>query len=200
MRFAEKQADWIRREQQKYQKEAMYEDQKIGKLHRLHFVRVQKGTPVSSRVTATKIIIQMHPHESQADEDVQARAHAAALRGLRKETLQLLTPRLHSIAERHNFEFQSVQAKELKRRWGSCDSNKHIVLNLYLVQLSWEQIDYVLCHELTHTEHMNHSVLFWSRLEQVLPNARSIAKAVRHMQPHLLASENATALYDDMAY
>lgn len=198
--FTEKQADWIRREQQKYQTDPLYEDQKIGKLHRLHFVRVTNETSVSSRVTATKILVQIHPHEHTHDKAVQARAHAAAVRALRKETLQLLTPRLHDIAARHNFTFASVQAKELKRRWGSCDSTKHIVLNLYLMQLSWEQIDYVLCHELTHTEHMNHGAEFWKRLEQVFPGARSVAKHVRHLQPRLLPSENATALYDDMAY
>lgn len=198
--FVEKQADWVRKELQKYQADPLYENQKIGKLHRLHFVSVGSNASVTSRVTATKITVQLASGEDVHDPIVQKRARTAAIRALRKETIQLLTPRLRSMAEAHGFRFSSVQAKELKRRWGSCDSNRQIVLNLYLMQLPWEQIDYVLYHELTHTEHMNHGSDFWRRLEQVFPKAHSVSKTVRHLQPRLLPTQNATALFDDMAY
>ena len=198
--FVNQQSNWIQQQLGKHTTQELYDGQKIGKLHTLQFEAISDSQAITSRVTSTKLLVRHYTREATTSYEVQARARTAAIRALRKETLQLLKPRLTNLAQKHGFTFATVQAKELTRRWGSCDNHQNITLNLYLMQLEWPEIDYVLCHELTHTEHMNHGEDFWARLTAILPSAKRLAKIVRHTQPALIPSKSATALDDDMAY
>lgn len=198
--FVLQQAGWIQTQLVDRTVTPLREGQKIGKLHTLQFIQVADVQSLSSRVTATKLLVKHHASELPMSSDLQKRARTAAIRALRKETLQLLKPRVEQLARQHGFTYGLLQAKELKRRWGSCDSHKNITINLYLMQLDWSEIDYVLCHELTHTEHMDHGTYFWQRLTNIMPNAPKIAKKVRHTEPALVPLQSATAFEDDMAY
>ncbi len=201
VKFVAQQADWIQAKLPQAQVETLLENgSKIGKQHTIVFETVALGSSTSSRVTSTRVLIRVHPRESITSSLVQLRATTAAKRALKKEALQLLPDRVAYFAAAHNMTYSTIQAKELKRRWGSCDSHKNLIFNIYLLQLPWSQIDYVIAHELTHTEQMNHGPDFWARLEELLPYARSTAKLVRHTQPALTPRQSATALDDDMAY
>jgi hypothetical protein len=119
--------------------------------------------------------------------EVQKAALSASMRAMRLEAAKLLPGRLQELAERYGFTFNSVQIKQLKGRWGSCDSKKHIVLNLFLMQLPWHLIDYVLLHELVHTEQLNHGDGFWRRFLSCEPRAKLYRSQIRKEQPILKA-------------
>ena len=74
---------------------------------------------------------------------------------------------------------ERVFVRFTKSRWGSCSSLKNISLNGYMFYLPNELFFYVLCHELTHLEHMNHSFFFWQALEKRLPNAKALEKRLQ---------------------
>ncbi len=199
--FAHQHLEWIQREQQKQgNKQVLREGHKIGKLHTLHFQAAPSTAKLRSRVSPTKLIIFHHANQSHSDPDVQKRAETAAIRALTREAEVLLPPRLQQIAIKHGLNYRSLKVKRLKRRWGSCDPQGAITLNCYLMQLSWQQIDYVICHELAHTRHMNHGQAFWQEVEHMLPDAKMIAKKVRHTQPMLIPRETSDMFEDDMAY
>jgi len=84
-----------------------------------------------------------------------------------------------------------VRIKRLSSRWGSCDSHQNIVLNLYLMQLPWECIDYVLLHELTHTQILRHGAPFWDAMGKLLPNLAAIRKQMRGYHPVLQSPPSA---------
>ena len=67
-----------------------------------------------------------------------------------------------------------IRFRRMRRRWGSCNCNGVITFNTLLTQLSKEQIDYVVVHELAHLKHMNHSSEFHALVEKSLPGAGSI--------------------------
>ncbi len=182
--FAESKRDWIL--SQRVIPTNIVEGQAIGKSHTLHFKVSVSATKPSSRLADGKIII-THPLKTPAsDSSVQVIAEKAAIRTLRKEAATLLPPRLKQHAKQHGFEYSGVTIKQLKTRWGSCDQSKQIALNLYLMQLPWELIGYVLLHELVHTEHMNHGPNFWDRLEQVRPDAKDFRSRMRKHKPVVL--------------
>ena len=114
---------------------------------------------------------------------VQVAVEAACLRALRRQATSLLKQRLNQLALTHELAYSHLAIKRMKGRWGSCDQNHNIVLNLFLVQLPWELIDYVILHELTHTKVLRHGEPFWSELEKVVPKARQLRKAIKMYHP-----------------
>jgi predicted metal-dependent hydrolase len=55
-------------------------------------------------------------------------------------------------------------------RWGSCNARREVRLAWRLVKAPPELIDYVICHELAHLRHMNHSGAFWAEVERQCPD------------------------------
>lgn len=183
--FALTNAAWINQERAKQQQVVLESGQRVGKMHYLRFEQVLNGQTIISRVTGTEIIVRMQLGEVITDPSVQKRAHQAAVRALKREAERLLPPRLSGLAVKHGLRYKNVSVKSLKRRWGSCDSQQTITLNLYLMELPWEYIDYVICHELAHTVHMNHGNEFWQLLSTLEPRARLLSKHLRKHQPAL---------------
>lgn len=78
----------------------------------------------------------------------------------------ILKNRLREMADKHGFKYNKVFIRNQKTRWGSCSNLNNINLNINLVSLTEELMDYVIMHELVHTEIKNHSKKFWSRLNE----------------------------------
>ena len=182
--FANSHIEWIKRQLATIRTAPeLTTDKKIGKLHHLEYQRVVEGMSTTSRVTATKIIVKHSVKETVDMPEVQARTEKAVHRALRKEAEQIMPPRVREMASRHGFSYASISAKQLKRRWGSCDSHHKLVFNFFLMELPWELIDYVILHELTHTEHLNHGPDFWRRLKEVCPDALDRRDRMRKYRP-----------------
>lgn len=164
---------------------ALQQGQAIGKAHRLYFERSVDAARISTRLRNNQVQV-THPSGVSADDEaVQQAARSASIRALRKEAEQLLPYRLRQLAERDGFNYRSVAVKQLKSRWGSCSSEQDIILNLYLMQLPWHLIDYVLFHELTHTKVMQHGSPFWQEMERHVPHAKLLRKEIGNYQPIL---------------
>ncbi|WP_223550540.1 M48 family metallopeptidase [Aestuariivivens sp. NBU2969] len=58
----------------------------------------------------------------------------------------------------------------MKKRWGSCDKNGKVHLNLELIKAPKKCIEYVIVHELCHLKYLNHSTAFFELLEKVYPD------------------------------
>lgn len=185
--FANSRLSWIQA-QLPTEPTVLQNGQAIGKAHRLRF-ELRPGLPrPSARLKQTEIIISYAPELHHAtDSAVQKLASRSAIRALRKEAEQLLPQRLQLLATKHGFTYGAVSIKQLKSRWGSCDTQQNIVLNLFLMQLPWQLIDYVLLHELVHTRVMQHGPKFWTEMESVRPDVKSDRREIRAYQPVLHA-------------
>lgn len=184
--FAQSRLGWIR-EQLPVEQPFLTHNHAIGKFHRLHFIPNTAAKP-SSRVSQTKITIKYPSHLDVSDAAVQLCAQAACIRALRSQAEQLLPQRLAQLSAQYGYNYKSVSIKQLKSRWGSCDQHKNIVLNLFLIQLPWELIEYVLLHELAHTRVLQHGEPFWAEMQKTRPAAKQLRKAMRSYQPVLLSN------------
>jgi predicted metal-dependent hydrolase len=182
VQFARSKLSWIH--SQRIQPQILVPNQAIGKAHRLRF-EVTDKPKTSSRVYANDIIIRHPVSLSYKDAAVQKTAETASLRALKVQADSLLPQRLAALAQQHDFVFGDVKTKRLKSRWGSCDQHGNITLNVYLMQLPWQYIDYVLLHELNHTKIMQHGPIFWEALSKVVPDLANVRKTMRSLQPVL---------------
>ena len=59
-------------------------------------------------------------------------------------------------------------------RWGSCNSRREVRLAWRLVKAPPRLVDYVICHELAHLKHMNHSSAFWAEVARQCPGYKRL--------------------------
>ena len=183
--FAKSKLDWIK--SQKHEPNVLIHNQPIGKAHHLVFIPAIT-TKVIGRVVDNEIRVTHPDNLDETNNKVQEAASKASVRALRSQAERLLPQRLAELASLHGYNYQSVSVKRLKSRWGSCDQKSNIILNLYLVQLPWELIDYVLIHELVHTKVMRHGPDFWEVMQRELPNLKSLKTQIKKYQPILHGS------------
>lgn len=92
----------------------------------------------------------------------------------RRSALAHFTERAHELARQALLDPPRVMLSSAQARWGSCNSRREVRLTWRLVKAPPPLIDYVICHELAHLRHMNHSPAFWSEVERLCPDHRHL--------------------------
>jgi len=104
----------------------------------------------------------------------------------RAKAKRKLTRRLKHLAEKHGFTYNRVFIRNQKTRWGSCSHKNNINLNMKLVTLPNELMDYVILHELVHTRFKEHNNNFWGELNRLVGNGKGMALRLREYGVGLL--------------
>lgn len=97
------------------------------------------------------------------------------IKGLLEKWYQLkaeewITRRVRYYEQRIGVKANRVSFRSPKTRWGSCSSDRNIMINWKLIMAPEKIIDYVVCHELCHILEMNHSAKFWALVEKEIPD------------------------------
>lgn len=137
--------------------------QQIGKSHT---IIVRKSSRLSAKVKGQHIIVELPKDASLSETTVIRAIRDAVIAALRVEAKSYLPKRLAYLANQHGFYYERVRFSHASGRWGSCSSTGTISLNIALMKLPFELIDYVIYHELAHTVHMNHSPEFWQLVSE----------------------------------
>ncbi len=153
----------------------------IGKVHRLR-VTQNDSVGYSHHLDKNELVV-FTPVTAPADM-VQKTIHEGIVKALRVQAKSYLPRRLKTLAEQHGFRYGKVRFSSAGTRWGSCSSEGTISLNIWLMQLPFELIDYVILHELSHTRHMNHSEDFWAELELFVPNYKEMRRKLKGHHPY----------------
>jgi predicted metal-dependent hydrolase len=95
-----------------------------------------------------------------------------------REAHATLAPWLASLAATSGLHYERVQIRRQRTRWGSCSRSGTISLNACLLFQSPQVVNYLLIHELAHTQHMNHSRRFWKLVESLEPDWRGLDAAL----------------------
>lgn len=89
--------------------------------------------------------------------------------------------RLAELAEEFGFSYNRLTIRSQKTRWGSCSAKNNLSLNIKLALLPDELKDFILVHELVHTEIKNHGPDFRRRLESIYPEARQLDRQISRL-------------------
>ncbi len=157
--------------------------QQIGKSHTL-IVR-HGADALSVRRSKQQIIVTLPASKTLASNDVVRKIRDVSLEALRVEAKSYLPKRLDYLAKQLGFTYNKVRFSHASSRWGSCSSERTISLNIALMKLPFELIDYVIIHELAHTLEMNHSQDFWKLVEKGDPNYRAHRKLLKQEAPSI---------------
>lgn len=156
----------------------------IGKSHTL-IVRPTTLMRATVKRHGQQIIVLLPPTLTLSDPEVVRVVRDAVIEALRIEAKSYLSKRLAFLAEKNNFTYDRVRFSHASGRWGSCSSNGTISLNIALMKLPFELIDYVLIHELSHTEQMNHSDVFWELVGRADPAYKLHRRTLKKENPSI---------------
>ncbi|MEO7743649.1 MAG: SprT family zinc-dependent metalloprotease [Usitatibacter sp.] len=108
---------------------------------------------------------------------------AAVVTWYRRFALRYLQERVAGHCVRSGIEPPRLMLSSALARWGSCNTRREVRLTWRLVKAPEALVDYVICHELAHLRHMNHSRAFWAEVERQCPGHRALRK-------HLFATDH----------
>lgn len=99
----------------------------------------------------------------------------------RKKAKEKILPRVQKWVDQTGLSISGVSFRKLTKRWGSCTDKNEIILNPDAILLPYRLIDYLIVHELVHTEIKDHSKAFWSSVAQWLPDYNELDKQISEM-------------------
>lgn len=100
---------------------------------------------------------------------------------LKKQTESIFKERLDYLYNlfEEKIPYPKLKIRKMKTRWGVCSKNNSITLNSELIKYNYEQIDYVIIHELSHFIYFDHSKNFWNLVSKYCNNYKEIRKSLK---------------------
>jgi predicted metal-dependent hydrolase len=106
----------------------------------------------------------------------QAAIRTAVVAWYKRAAMPFLLERVTALSARAGIAPPRLFLSSAMARWGSCNSRREVRLAWRLVKAPEALIDYVVCHELAHLRHMNHSEAFWAEVERHCPDYRALRR------------------------
>lgn len=102
---------------------------------------------------------------------------------LKKYLMQKLYNESLPILEKYSSElkipYNKLTIKDLRSKWGSCSWTNNITLNLKLIHLPINFLEYVIVHEACHLKEKNHSKRFWDLVWKYFPDYKNTRKELK---------------------
>jgi len=91
----------------------------------------------------------------------------------KSEAEKYFTSRLKYLSDVYKLKYKSFKLSNARTKWGSCTIDNRILISWRLIMAPPEIIDYVIKHELAHTQEKNHSKSFWELVKTMDSNYKS---------------------------
>lgn len=157
---------------------------KIGKSHYLLIKYDEKNIFKVSR-DDQKILVHCKEENDLYHPIHNEKIKKSIIEALEIEAKSYIPTRVRYLADKYSFNYSKIRLSKASGRWGSCNNSGTISLNIFLMQLPFELIDYVIIHELAHTKQMNHSHDFWHIVENINPQYKKHRKILKSHNPSI---------------
>lgn len=88
----------------------------------------------------------------------------------RERASKVIHEKVNRFARQNGFQYGRLRITNARTRWGSCGRNGSLNFTWRLVMAPIEVVDYVVVHELVHIKVKSHSKVFWSKVDELLPD------------------------------
>lgn len=157
-------------------------NQSIGRSHKLSVVDSSE-TKIYYRKPF--IYVELNSNDDILSPKVQQQIKKYVIKALKAEASAYLPRRVDHLASIMDISYKKLRFSHAKSRWGSCTSKGVITLNIALMKLEHEYIDYVIIHELAHIVKLNHSPDFWNLVKTYDPLYKSHRLQLKNYSPHV---------------
>ena len=82
---------------------------------------------------------------------------------LKKEIVVLAATKAKALG----VQFKKIALRDTRSRWGSCSHDGNLSFSWRLIFAPREVMAYVVCHEVAHLKHLDHSDRFWAAVERL---------------------------------
>lgn len=158
------------------------DDQPIGRSHRLS---VLDGPDTKIYYKKPFIYVELGSEDDILSPKIQQQIKKCVIKALMAEARAYLPRRVDHLASAMDISYKKLRFSHAKSRWGSCTSKGVITLNIALMKLEHEYIDYVIIHELVHIVQLNHSPDFWNLVKKFDPLYKTHRLQLKNHSPHV---------------
>ena len=138
----------------------------LGRQYRLKVLRGYGNTSVKLVGGYFEVTVpdDMHP-EQQRD-----LVRRTLCKWYEEHALQKVQEVVRKYAQRLHFDVPQVRIRHQLKRWGSCNKDSVLNINVLITMAPMTQVEYVVAHELCHLMYKDHSTEFWDLLRLVMPD------------------------------
>lgn len=107
----------------------------------------------------------------------------------RRKARETFEERAEYFAEQMGVEYEQIEVRNQRTKWGSCSTTGTLGLNWRLMMAPQETVDYIVIHELAHLRESNHTDAFWSLVAQQDPDYKEHSRWLEENSTQLIFSE-----------
>jgi len=107
----------------------------------------------------------------------------------RNKARQHFTARADHYAQEMGVEYEQIEIRNQRTKWGSCSTTGTLGLNWRLMMAPPSIIDYIIVHELAHLVEQNHTENFWQLVEEHIPDYEEKADWLHENSVNLIFTE-----------
>lgn len=109
------------------------------------------------------------------------------VRFYKKSARAFIPDRVEYWAKKMRISMPTIKITSAHTRWGSCSAKGGINFSWLLMMADVDAIDYVIIHELSHLEHLDHSKHFWKLVSTYCPEYKTQQAVLKELGRKLLA-------------
>jgi len=145
-----------------------------------------------------ELVIESRPNHEVDEDSIRLRKSAIEQSSVkrvlenfyRSRAREYLTDRTDHYAERMSVEYEKLELRNQRTRWGSCSTSGTISLNWRLIMAPADVVDYLVVHELAHLTEQHHGREFWHLVREHIPDYKEKAEWLEQNSAKLIFTKS----------